>query len=62
MLEAAGVKDILTKSMGSNNRANVAKATLIALSQLRNPKVEVARRKAAVGGAPGAGAAKAEEK
>jgi len=39
--------------MGSNNRANVAKATLIALSQLRNPRVEVARRKSASGAAPG---------
>jgi small subunit ribosomal protein S5 len=52
VLESAGVKDILTKSLGSNNRANVAKATLIALSQLRNPKAEVARRKSITGNLP----------
>ncbi len=45
VLEAAGVKDVLTKSQGSRNRFNVAKATLVALSQLKNPKTELYRRK-----------------
>jgi len=35
VVEAAGVKDVLAKSMGSNNHANVIKATLDALRQLR---------------------------
>lgn len=35
VLEAAGVKDVLSKCLGSRNAANVAKATLNALRQLR---------------------------
>jgi len=35
VLESAGVKDVLSKSMGSKNAANVVKATLTALLSLR---------------------------
>lgn len=48
VLEAAGIRDILTKSLGSSNRINVAKAAMLALSQLRQPEEEIARRKPAV--------------
>ena len=47
VLEAAGVRDILTKSLGSSNRINVAKATMIALGKLRDPKEQLAKRKPA---------------
>jgi len=49
VLEACGIKDILTKSLGTANHINVAKATMRALSELRNPEVELARRKAVIG-------------
>lgn len=35
VVEAAGVRDILAKSLGSKNPANVVKATLSALTQMR---------------------------
>jgi len=47
VVEAAGIKDILTKSLGSPNRINTAKATMLALSQLKEPEEEFARRKVA---------------
>lgn len=37
ILEAAGITDVLTKSMGSNNPVNVARATMDALEQLVTP-------------------------
>jgi len=45
VLEAAGVKDVLTKSMGSSNRINVARATLLALKNLKLPEEEIKKRK-----------------
>jgi small subunit ribosomal protein S5 len=42
--EAAGVKDILAKSMGSSNHANVVKATIKALSGLRTRETILSSR------------------
>lgn len=44
VLEAAGVTDILTKSLGSNNVLNVVLATMAALDQLKSPQEVAARR------------------
>jgi small subunit ribosomal protein S5 len=52
VVEAAGIKDILTKSLGSANKINVAKATLLGLSQLKNTKEQIARRRGIIIEAP----------
>ena len=45
VLELAGIRDVLAKSLGSNNHLNVTKATLKALSQLRTKESALALRK-----------------
>jgi len=48
VLEAAGVRDILTKSLGSSNSINVARATIQGLENLRDPD-EMRRRRQPAG-------------
>ncbi len=48
VMESAGIKDVLTKSLGSSNVINVVKATIQGLSELRDPRAELARRRASV--------------
>ena len=38
VLEAAGVRDILTKSLGSSNQLNMIRATLRGLETMKNPE------------------------
>ncbi len=45
VVETAGIRDILTKSLGSSNPINVVRATILALSQLKDPEEAIARRK-----------------
>ena len=37
VLEAAGVRDVLTKNIGTSNPHNVVRATMTALAELRDP-------------------------
>ena len=49
VMEMAGVKDILAKSLGSSNIMNVVQATLQGLISLKDPRAERERRLAAAG-------------
>lgn len=44
VMEAAGVRDVLSKSLGSNNPVNVVRATIDGLQALRAPEQVTARR------------------
>ena len=44
VLECAGIHDILSKSMGSDNAINVVHATVKALKMLESPEAVAARR------------------
>jgi len=46
VLEMAGVKDGVAKSLGSNNPANTVKATMLALSRMRSPEQILGQRRA----------------
>jgi small subunit ribosomal protein S5 len=53
VVEAAGIKDILSKSLGSSNPVNVVQAALLALTNLRDPQEVVQlRRRVAPAPAP----------
>jgi small subunit ribosomal protein S5 len=45
VVEAAGIKDILSKSLGSSNPVNVVQAALLALTNLRDPQQVVQMRR-----------------
>ncbi len=43
VLEAAGVHDVLTKTLGTSNPINVVRATMAALLELRDPEERLAQ-------------------
>jgi small subunit ribosomal protein S5 len=45
VLEMAGIQNVLSKSQGSSNPHNVVKATIEALSQLRDPRTVAKHRR-----------------
>jgi len=44
VLECAGVRDVLSKSLGSSNPINIVHATVAALQGLERPEAVAARR------------------
>ncbi len=44
IMEAAGIRNILTKCLGSNNPHNVLKATMVAMNSLQEPEAYMRRR------------------
>src|SRR6266540_2319249 len=56
VVEAAGIKDILSKSLGSANPVNVVQAALLALTNLRDPQEVVQMRRRVAPPAPAASA------
>ena len=52
VVELAGIKDILTKARRSTNPVNSVKAAFKGLSMLKDPEVELAKRKALVEAGP----------
>jgi len=52
VVELAGVKDILTKARRSTNPVNSVKAAFMALSMLKDPEVEFAKRRELAAASP----------
>ena len=52
VVQAAGVRDILTKSQGSNNAINVVQATIKGLQMMRDPRETISLRRMVRGEAP----------
>ena len=48
IMDLVGIKDVVTKSLGSRNPINVVYTTLKALSSLKDPAEEIARRKQSI--------------
>jgi small subunit ribosomal protein S5 len=45
VLEAVGVRDVVSKIFGSTNAINVVYATMAALKNMKNPKDEITKRR-----------------
>ena len=40
MVDLAGIRDIVSKSLGTSNKLNVARVTIAALKSLKEPRVK----------------------